>query len=156
MTTHMTIPTDIYLAPIDIPPVEVKALTDASGHLLRLPDGYRWAGTLREDSDGMAHWERSSRGEEWLSIYSARPLDEVTSDQYFQLLAVTHEFPLHQLVWVVRWLPRVYAVADGGGVADLTGQHDTALGFTLRTFYVGPGMRSASVRAWLGLPEERS
>jgi hypothetical protein len=148
--------TDIYLAPRNTPPVEVEALTDASGHLLRLPDGYRWAGTLRDDSDGMAHWERSSRGEEWLSIYSARPLDEVTSDQYFQLLAVTHEFPLHQLVWVVRWLPRVYAVADGGGVTDLTGQHDTALGFTMRIFYVGPGMCSASVRAKLGLPQEHS
>src|SRR4051794_36928941 len=82
--------TDIYLAPRNTPPVEVEALTDASGHLLRLPDGYRWAGTLRDDSDGMAHWERSSGGEEWLSIYSARPLGEVTSDRHFQLLAVTH------------------------------------------------------------------
>jgi hypothetical protein len=103
--------TDIYLAPIDIPPVEVEALTDASGHLLRLPDGYRWAGTLRDDSDGMAHWERSSHGE-WLSIHPAHSFGEVASDRHFQLLAVTHEFP--------------------------------------------PGMRSASVRAKLGLPEEHS
>lgn len=161
-------PTDIYLAPLDTPPVD--SVTDESGHLLRIPDGYRWVGVLWQpdpDRDDTRAWV-SAYPRVWATVQVRRPatFTDVTEEsdpfdaggahRYFRLLAVTRTEILDQLVWDVRWLPRARADHVQGGLLTITGERDLGVGAVSRQFLAGPGMTDTGVRAALGLEPGRS
>lgn len=154
-------PTDVYLAPLDTPPLE--SVTDESGHLLRLPDGYRWAGTLWQERDPLRGWTsayplvwakmRVRRVATFADVTGERdPFDARQAHRYFRLFAVTRLDTMDQLVWDVRWMPRAHIDhIEEDGPLTVVGERDLGVGVVSRQWLAGPGMSDPAVRAALGV-----
>lgn len=156
--------TDVYLAPLHTPHVE--SIVDDSGHLLRIPDHYRWAGVLwQPDPDQEPAVQRSYRSV-WITMHLRRPdvfravvpdvdtRDVGTTHHYFRALTVTRLEEPDQLVWNGCWLPRAELFyATGPDLVTIAGSRDPALDTECRQLLAGPGMTDPTVRALLGLTE---
>lgn len=159
-------PTDVYLAPLNTPPVE--AALDPTGHLLRITDGYRWAGTLWQPRhDDQLPNEDPTQGVRgntvWLVIQPRRlaTFTDVTGEpdpfhpgrphRYFQVITATRLTVLEQLVWRVSWLPRVSIADVTTGLVTLVGEWNPQVGVSARMFYGGPAMTDPAARAALNI-----
>lgn len=160
-----TPPVDVYVAPIDTPPVDT--VTDPSGHLLVLPDSYRWAGVLWRPEPGEGTAVVRTGFNVWLTVdpllpdsfgYATGDLDwqnTPTAHWRFRVLTVTRVEDTH-LVWQVQWLPRAAfaPAAARPGLLGIRGDRDPTVGnrgTLAREFWAGPGFAAKLGRTFAAL-----
>lgn len=135
-----TSPTDVYIAPLDNPPVE--SVTDPTGHMLTLPAGFQWAGVALPGGVWLApQFTLQVRRPETLADFVALSA-EVSHGamRYFQVLAVTRAEIRGYLAWCVEWMPRCHSLwaSKQDNQVGIGAFKDPELDLLCRTLFAGP------------------
>jgi hypothetical protein len=138
-----TSPTDVYIAPLDNPPVE--SVTDPSGHMLTLPVGFQWAGVALPGGVWLApqFTLQVRRPETLADLAGLADLGDVVSQRgsgHVQVLAVTRAEVRGYLAWYVEWMPRCHILwaSNQDNQVGIGAFKDPDSGFLCRALFAGP------------------